>query len=142
MKPMSEVLIELGERLKRVEGSIAETADRSQATLQARRQDLEDELDRRKNELDSAATQVQDASRSWWSDAKGSIERQVASMRTDFEKWQGELRGKNAERAAKNAEDNAAATMEMANYYLNAAEWAAVQAQLARADADDVTEKR
>ncbi len=141
VKPLSELLMELAKRVKRVEDSLTETRERSQTVLQERRQELEQEFDRKKNEFDEVMAQLADAPRNWWSDTKGLVERQVATMRNDFEKWQSEVREKSAQRAADYAEENATVAMKMADYFLNAAEWAAVQARLARAEADELVEK-
>ncbi|MGV0633299.1 hypothetical protein ABQE69_00510 [Mycolicibacillus trivialis] len=137
MIPLSEVLSELAERVKRFEDSFTDTAEKGKAALQSRRQELEDEFERKKQEFDDTIVQAQEGSRSWWAETRTAVERQVTAMRTDFDQWQKDLKGKNAERAAENAEENASAAMALANYFLNAAEWAAVQARLARAEVDE-----
>lgn len=137
MIPLSEVLSELAERVKRFEDSFTDTAEKGKAALQSRRQELEDEFERKKQEFDDTITHAQEGSRSWWAETRTAVEQQVTAMRTDFDQWQKDLKGKNAERAAENAEENASAAMALANYFLNAAEWAAVQARLARAEADE-----
>ncbi len=60
-------------------------------------------------------------------------------MRADFEERQAGFREKNAERAAQDAEDDAISAVTLAGYVLDAAEWAVVRAELARADADQST---
>jgi hypothetical protein len=47
------------------------------------------EIERDKGELEQATSQAKKGARSWWSDTKGSIERQIAEMHTDIEQWQG-----------------------------------------------------
>ena len=51
-------------------------------------------------------------------------------------------REKNAERAAEDAEDDAVVAVTLAAYCLDAAEWAVVQAELARGEADKLAGKR
>jgi hypothetical protein len=138
MKTLSESLMDLAGRVKTLEDSAAAVQEENRAALQARREELEAAIDREKNELDQAASQAKEGARSWWSDTKGSIERQIAEMRTDFEHRQTERKEKNAERAAENAEEDAVVAVTLAAYCLDAAEWAAVRAELARGEADEL----
>ena len=88
--------------------------------------------------MEAAATQAKEEARRWWSETKSSIERQINSMRADFEKWQGDMKEKSAERAAENAEEDAVVAVTLAAYCLDAAEWAVVRAELAHGEADQL----
>jgi len=92
--------------------------------------------------LAAAATQAEESARTKWSQAKTLIEGQVNDMRADFAKWQAEIKEDRAERAAENAEYDAVAAVNLAAYCLDAAEWAVVQAELARGEADQLAARR
>lgn len=141
MKMLSEVLTELAGRVKRIEDSVAESAEKGQSALQDRRRELESEFDRKKSEFDAAVAQAEEAPRAWLTQARSAIDEQVSAMRAGFEQWQSDLEAKNAVRAAESAEQDAVAALSLADYVLGAAEWAAVQARLARAEADDLADK-
>ena len=99
--------------------------------MQARRDELEAAIEQEKIELEAAAAQAKEDARSWWSETKSSIERQINSMRADFEKWQGDMK-------EKSAEEDAVVAVTLAAYCLDAAEWAVVRAELARGEADQL----
>jgi hypothetical protein len=138
---LSEAVMDLAGRIKRVEESAAAMQQKNRAALQERREELEAAIEHEKTELEAAATQAKEAARSWWLDTKRSIEGQITEMRADFEKWQAAKKEKNAERAADAAEDDAKVAVSLAAYCLDAAEWAVVRAQLARGEADQVAAK-
>ena len=141
MKTLSESLMDLAGRVKKLEESAAAVQEKNRAALQARREELEAAIEREKGEPEQATSQAKEGARSWWSDTKGSIERQIAEMRTDVEHWQTERKEKNAGRAAANAEEDAVVAVTLAAYCLDAAEWAAVRAELARGEADELAGK-
>ncbi|WP_231996882.1 hypothetical protein [Mycobacterium scrofulaceum] len=135
---MSESLLDLAGRVKKVEDSAAAVQEKNREKLRARRDELEAAIEQEKIELEAAATLVKEDARSWWSETKNSIEHQINQMRADFEKWQGDMKEKSAERAAENAEDDAVVAVNLAAYCLDAAEWAVVRAELARGEADQL----
>ena len=138
MKPMSESLMDLAARVKELEASAAAARDKNRAALEARRHEIEDAIDREVKEFEATATEATAKARAWWADTRTAIERQVAARRADYEKWRAEHREERAERIAEFAEEDAEAAMALATYCLNAAEWAAVDAALARAEAEDI----
>ncbi|WP_374021366.1 hypothetical protein [Mycobacterium sp. HNNTM2301] len=138
MKKLSESLLDLAGRVKKVEDSATAVQENNREKLRARRNELEAAIEQEKIELEAAATLAKEDARSWWSDTKSSIEHQINQMRADFEKWQGDMKEKSAERAAENAEDDAVVAVNLAAYCLDAAEWAVVRAELARGEADQL----
>jgi hypothetical protein len=141
MKTLSESLVDLAGRVKKLEDSAAAVQEKNRAALQARREELEAAIEREKGELEQATSQAKEGARNWRSDTKGSIERQIAEMRTDIEHWEADRKEKNAERVAENAEEDAVVAVTLAAYCLDAAEWAAVRAELARGEADELAGK-
>jgi hypothetical protein len=138
MKPLSESLMDLAGRVKRLEDAAGAVREKNRAALQAHREQLEADFDREASELDKTTGEVRGEIRNWWSETKGSIERQIAAMRADFEKRQAAFQQKNAERNAESAEDDAVVAVTLAGYCLDAAEWAVIQAELARGEADEL----
>lgn len=138
MRKLSESLLDLAGRVKKVEDSATAVQENNREKLRARRNELEAAIEQEKIELEAAATLAKEDARSWWSDTKSSIEHQINQMRADFEKWQGDMKEKSAERAAENAEDDAVVAVNLAAYCLDAAEWAVVRAELARGEADQL----
>jgi hypothetical protein len=142
MQKLSAALLDLASRVKRVEDSAAAAEAKNRAKLQARREELEAAIDESHIELAAATTQAKESARTKWSQAKTLIEGQVNDMRADFAKWQAEIKEDRAERAAENAEYDAVVAVNLAAYCLDAAEWAVVQAELARGEADQLAARR
>ena len=138
MKTPSESLMDLAARVKQLEDSAAAVQERNRAALQQRREELDAAIDREVQEFDKTTAEAKEATRSWWSETKGSIERQIAAMRADFEKRQDEHKQHNAQGAAQAAEEDAALVVTLATYCVDAAEWAVVRAELARGEADQL----
>jgi len=142
MQKLSAALLDLASRVKRVEDSAAAVEEKNRAKLQARREELEAAIDDSHIELAAAATQAKESTRSKWSQVKTAIEGQVSDMRADFAKWQAEIKEDRAEQDAENAEYDAVVAVNLAAYCLDAAEWAVVQAELARGEADQLAAGR
>jgi hypothetical protein len=142
MQKLSAALLDLASRVKRVEDSAAAVEAKNRAKLQARREELEAAIDESHIELAAAATQAKEAANGKWSKVKNLIEGRVDDMRSDFAKWQVEIKEDRAERAAEDAEYDAVVAVNLAAYCLDAAEWAVVQAELARGEADQLAARR
>ena len=142
MQKLSKALLDLASRVKRVEDSAAAVEAKNREKLQARREELEAAIDESHVELSAAATQANESTRTKWTQAKTSIEGRVNDMRADFAKWQAEIKEDRAEQEAEDAEYDAVVSMNLAAYCLDAAEWAVVQAELARGEADQLAERR
>ena len=142
MQKLSAALLDLASRAKRVEDSAAAVEAKNRAKLQARREELEAAIDESHIELAAAATQAKESASTNWSQAKTSIEGRVDDMRSDFAKWQVEVKEDRAELAAEDAEYDAVVTVNLAAYCLDAAEWAVVQAELARGEVDQLAARR
>lgn len=131
MQNLSEALIDLAGRVKRVEDSAEAVQEKNRAALQSRREELEAAIEESKGELEAAATQAKDATKGWWAKTTSSIQADVANWRT-------ERNEENAEWAAEDAEDDAVIAVSLAAYCLDAAEWAVVRAELLRGEADQL----
>jgi hypothetical protein len=137
MKPLPEALMGLAARVKRLEDSVAIMRDKNHARLQARHEELAASIDREVKEVEQTAAEARGAVRSWWSDTRASLERQLEVMRTDFNKRRTQLVEKDAERAAQDAEHDAVAAITLASHCVDAAELAVVRAELIRTEAGE-----
>jgi hypothetical protein len=142
MQKLSAALLDLASRVKRVEDSAAAVEAKNREKLQARREELEAAIDDSHVELAAAATQTKESARTQWSKVKRSIEGQVDEMRADFAKWQAGIKEDRAEQEAEDAEYDAVVAVNLAAYCLDAAEWAVVQAELARGEVDQLAARR
>jgi hypothetical protein len=142
IKKLSTALLDLASRVNRVEDSAAAVESKNRAKLQERREELEAAIDDSHGELAATANQAKESARTKWSQAKTMIGGQVDDMRADFAKWQAEVKEDRAEQAAENAEYDAVVAVNLAAYCLDAAEWAVVQAELARGEADQLAARR
>ena len=134
MQNLSDALIDLAGRVKRVEDSAAAVQEKNRAALQSRREELEAAIEQSKIELEAAATEAKDSTRGW-------LSKTASSIQADFAEWRTEMKEKSAERAAEDAEDDAVVAVSLAAYCLDAAEWAVVRAELARGEADQLRDR-
>jgi len=141
MKPLSESLQELAERVKTLEGSASAALEADRAELEKRRQELDDAFKADAGKVESAVNKAAEAGRTWWNETKASMKRPLDELRARFGKRQSEHELHHAQRQAEAAEEDAAAAIELADYWVNVAEYAAIDATLARMAADELAEK-
>jgi hypothetical protein len=78
------------------------------------------------------------AGRTAWNDTKASLQRPLDEVRARIDQRQSEHELHRALRIADAAEEDAAAAIEVAAYFLNVAEYTVIDAALARMAADDL----
>ena len=138
MKPLSEQLTDLAARSKNTEDVLAAAQEKNRARLESQRDELKASIDagnaeaRQRAEADEAKTQQ------WWNDIRSSVDAQFATMRAEADERRTEKDIKKAERHAEQAEQDAADAIDWALYFLDQAEYSAIDAVIARADADDL----
>ena len=140
MKPLSQSLEDLAARVKVLEDSASATLEADRGKLEQRRQEIDEAFTRDVGELESAVHDAAAAGRTWWDETKVSMKRPLDELRTRIEDRKSEHEVKRAVRVADAAEEDAAAAVELAAYFLNVAEYAVVDASLARMAADDLVE--
>jgi len=138
MKPLSQSLQELAARVKVLEDSATATFRADRAELEKRRHEIDDAIKTEVGEFDSAVRDAAQAGRTWWNDTKTSMRRPVDEVRARVENRKSEHELHRALRAAEAAEQDAAAAIEVADYFLDVAEYAIIDAALARMAADDL----
>ncbi|HEX6583245.1 MAG TPA: hypothetical protein VF056_06540, partial [Thermoleophilaceae bacterium] len=111
-------------------------ADR--AVLEERRREVEAAFESAINELQAAVRDAGANALERWNDTTSSIARQIEAMQAAQVRRQAEREARRAESAADVAEKDAVAATALAAYCLNVAEYAVVDAALARVEADEL----
>jgi hypothetical protein len=140
MKPLSESLEELANRVEVLASSATATFEADRAKLEKRRHEIDEAFKTDAGEFESAVREAADAGRTWWNDTKASMKRPLDEVRARVEKRQSEHELHHAQRTADAADEDAAAAIEVAAYFLNVAEYAVIEAALARMAADDLAD--
>lgn len=140
MKQLSESLEELAARVEVLEDSATATFEANRAKLEKRRHEIDETFKRQTGEFDSSVREAADAGRSWWNDTKASMKRPLDEIRQRVENRHSEHEFRRAARVAAAAEEDAAAAVALAAYFLNVAEYAVIDAALARMTADDLAD--
>lgn len=138
MKQLSESLEALATRVAVLEDTATATYEHDRAKLEQRHDEIEAKVNAGADELETAIRDAAAAGRSWWNDAKTSLARPFDELRARFEQRKSEHELHRALRAADAAEEDAAAAIDLAAYFLAVAEYAVVDAALARMAADDL----
>ena len=138
MKPLSDSLEELAARVKVLEDSATATFEADRAKLEQRRHEIDEAFRADVSEFESTVRDATEAGRTWWNETKAAMKRPLDEVRARIDKRQSEHELHRAQRQADAAEEDAAAAIAVAKYYLNVAEYSAVDAALARMAADDL----
>jgi hypothetical protein len=138
MKSLSESLEDLANRVKVLENSATATFEADRAKLEKRRHEIDEAFKTDAGEFESAVREAADAGRTWWNDTKASMKRPLDEVRARVEKRQSEHELHHAQRTADTAVEDAAAAIEVAAHFLNVAEYAVIDAALARMAVDDL----
>jgi hypothetical protein len=138
MKRLSEALDDLAGRIKVLEDSATATFEADRARLEKRRHEIDEAFKTDVGEFESAVREAAEAGRTSWNETKASMKRPLAEIRARIDKRQSEHELHRALRTADAAEEDAAAAIEVAEYFLNVAEYAVIDAALARLAADDL----
>jgi hypothetical protein len=138
MKPLSEQLTDLAARAKKSEDFVTAARAKNRAYLDGERESLQKSITIGKERMSADAAVAQDKTRSWWNDARQSIDARVGELRSERDNLRAAHDLKKAERRADDAEDDAAYAVDFALQMLDEAEYAVTDAILARIDADEL----
>jgi hypothetical protein len=134
MDKLSDQLSHLADRTKTVEDTATAAKAKNRAQLETTKSNLKASLDAVGTKTDEAKAQAQGR----MSDVHDSVEKHFADRRTAITEHKAGRDLKRAERRADDAEQDAADAITLVFYVLDQAEYAVVDAALARADADDL----
>jgi hypothetical protein len=138
VKLLSESLEDLATRVKTLEDTATGALGADRAVLEERRREVEAAFESAINELQAAVRDAGATALERWNDTTSSIARQIEAMQAAQVRRQAEREARRAESAADVAEKDAVAATALAAYCLNVAEYAVIDAALARAEADEV----
>jgi hypothetical protein len=138
MQPLSEQLTELAARAKRSEDFVNAASAKNRAYLDDQRETLKKSIAKGKARMNADAAVAQDTTRTWWNDARQSIDTRVAELRAERDEHRAAHDLKRAERRAEDAEEDAAYAVDFALQMLDEAEYAVADAILARIDVDEL----
>ena len=139
MKRLSDSLENLSGRVKVLEDSATASFEADRAKLEKRRQQIDEAFKTEVGEFESAIREAAASGRTWWNETKEAMRRPLDELRARHDKRQSEHELHRAMRVADDAEEDAAAAIEVAAYFLNVAEYAVIDAALARLAADALT---
>ncbi|WP_217561895.1 hypothetical protein [Streptomyces sp. GbtcB6] len=134
MDKLSDQLSRLADRTKNVEDTATAAKAKNREQLETKKASLEASLDAAGAKADDAKARAQ----SQISDLHDSVAKHFADRRAAIAEHKAERDLKRAERRADDAEQDAADAIALVFYVLDQAEYAVVDAVLARADADDL----
>jgi predicted component of type VI protein secretion system len=141
MKKLSESLEALSARVQKLEDSAKATFEADRAKLEQRRGEIDTALTADRDEFKASVRETKDAGRSWWNETSEALARPIRELRARHEERQSEHELHQAMRIADDAEEDAAEAIEIATYWLNVAEYAVIDATLARLAADDLADE-
>ena len=141
MKKLSESLEALSARVQKLEDSATATFEADRAKLEQRRREIDTALTADRDEFKASVGEAKDAGRSWWNETTEALARPIRELRARHEERQSEHELHQAMRIADDAEQDAVEAIEIAAYWLNVAEYAVIDATLARLAADDLADE-
>ena len=139
MKQLSESLEDLAARNRKLEHSASVASEADPEALEERRREAETAFLSAMDGIEASVRDADAAARERWNDTRSSITRQIEAMRAARRRRQAERYVDWAKRAADRSELDAAAAVAVAAYCVNVAEYALVDAALARAEANELT---
>ena len=141
MKPLSEQLSELSDRVKKAEDFVTLARAKNRAALDSQRELLKSSIGEGKARAEAESAVAQSKVQSWWDDARAAVYDQFGALHARLDERRAERDVKHAEHRADEAEEDALYAVQFAISVLDEAEYAIADAVIARADADDLASK-
>ena len=88
MSQLSESLMDLANRVQKLEDSAQETVFKGLKTFQ----EFESDAKRQASGIQKAGGKATKEAQRWWSDTKGAIEGQISAMRTNIDQFEREFK--------------------------------------------------
>lgn len=136
MTPLSEQLSTLSAQAKKAEDALTEARDKNQAALQAHRAALKGSASTAEAVAQQRVAATETATATWWDETRSTLQERFAGLRASADEHRNEHDLKRALRRADAAEADADDAVALAVYILVQAEWAVVDAAIARGEAD------
>ena len=138
----SEQLDKLADRAKQSEENIEHAKEEGQAELKARVQRAREVSEKHAAELKSGTTGTKAKASKWWTDVQDDWNKHIDKIRKDVDNRKEEHDVKRAEHRAEHREDDAEAAVAFAYAAIEEAEYAVLDAILAREEADELAAAR
>lgn len=142
---LSDQLSALSDHLGTLAGRAKDAEDRARAAQSEARAKLETDVESAQDSLRTKADELRQSGKGsqakvaqWWSGVAKSWDDQMAAIRRDIESARAERKLRSAQHAADRAEEDAAFSIRYANWAIDQAEYAVLEATLARMDADSL----
>lgn len=132
----SEQLDKLADRAKQSEANIENAKQEGQAELKARVQQARESSEQHAAELKRGASGAKAKASKWWTDVQDDWNKHIDKVRKDVDNRKEEHDAKRAEHHAEHREDDAEAAVAFAYAAFEEAEYAVLDAILAREEAD------
>ena len=136
---LSDQLTDLAGRTKRLEDAASDANEKNKAKLEQDREKLHSKVMSDAQQIQASIGNAQSATRSWWADVTTEMEHRRSDLRSKINERKAERKVERATRNADEAEAYATDLISMAAYLVDAAEYAAVDAAVARSEADALT---
>ena len=134
----SETLHELADRAKQSEENIEHAKEESQAQLKSRVEQARQASEQRAAAFKRGAGEAKAKASKWWGDVQEDWNKHIAKVRKDGDEWKAEHDVKRAEHHAEHRERDAEAAVDFAYAAFEEAEYAVLDAILAREEADEL----
>lgn len=138
----SEQLDKLADRAKQSEENIEHAKEEGQAELKARVQRARESSEKHAAELKSGTSGAKAKASKWWTDVQDDWNKHIDKIRKDVDDRKEEHDVKRAEHRAEHREDDADAAVAFAYAAIEEAEYAVLDAILAREEADELAAAR
>jgi hypothetical protein len=138
LSKLADELGKLSARAKEAEGRVAAAREKNKADIKADREAARAVGEQQAQELREKAEEGRDRISNWWADMQRSWDEGVAKMRADIESRKEEHDVHKAQRRADRTEEEARFAIDFAYSAVIEAEYAILDAALARMEADDL----
>ncbi|WP_322754121.1 hypothetical protein [Frankia sp. Cas3] len=142
MKTLSEQLSEFSDRARKVDDVVGAAREKNRARLEAERAALTTSVTAAKTKATGKVEEAKAGMQTQWDTVRSSVEQRFAESRADADKRQNERDVRKAQHRAEVAEQDAVDAIDLALSVLDGAEYAIVDAAIARTDADDLAASR
>jgi hypothetical protein len=140
MQTLSQSLSELAAKAKAAEDAVAAARQEGREELEARLADLRSSAEQRQAQLEQAATEAKDSATARWDDMRVAVRTHRERIKSDLEARKQTSDAKRTQRRADWAEQDAAAAIAFAMFAVEQAEYAVLDAVVARDEADGVAQ--
>ena len=135
---LSEQLTELAARVNKLEEAAAAAKAKNRAQLEQDRVAVDARMQAQTQKIQSSFGEQQADARAWWTETTKRFEQRRAELRTKMEQFKAERKLDRAQHYADDAEAYAADMIWWAGYAVDAAEYAVIDAAIARKEAEEL----